>query len=574
VHEAKAGSLAAAGELRKFLQVAPGDLEVRWLLNLSYMLAGGYPQDVPAGYLLDPKLFQSEVALPRFSDVGPAAGLGRMDIAGGTIADDFDGDGLMDLVTSSVDHCAPARFYRNRGDGTFEDRTDAAGLARQLGAINAVQTDYDNDGRLDVFLMRGGWEFPIRNSLLHNDGGGRFTDVTREAGLLAGVHATHSVAWGDYDNDGWVDVFIAHELTPAQLFRNRGNGTFEDVTAKSGIEARGLITKGVVFGDYDNDGYPDLYLSNMFAGNMLFHNNRNGTFTEVAKQLGVERPALSFPTWFFDYDNDGWLDIFVASYPNSIEEFLKYYIRQPPVAETLKLYRNNGDGTFADVSASVGLDRVVPAMGSNFGDLDNDGFLDMYLGTGTPSFGALMPNVMLKNQDGARFVDVTGTTGTGQLQKGHGIAFVDLDNDGDEDIVLNNGGAVPGDSYNDSIFENPGAGGDNHWISIHLVGVKSNRAAIGAKIRVTLDRGTSRLRYREVTSGGSFGANSLTQHIGLGAAGIASLEIAWPASGTKQVFKDVPIDAFLEIREDARNFTVRTPKRFELNRSAAEPHEH
>jgi hypothetical protein len=477
-------------------------------------------------------------------------------------------------VLSWVAHCAPARFYRSRGDGTFEDRTEAAGLAPQLGAINAVQTDYDNDGRLDVFLMRGGWEFPIRNSLLRNDGGGRFTDVTRESGLLAGVHATHSVAWGDYDNDGWLDVFIAHELTPAQLFRNRGDGTFEDVTAKSGIEVSGVITKGVVFGDYDNDGYPDLYLSNMFADNMLFHNNRDGTFSEVAKALGVERPALSFPTWFFDYDNDGWLDIFVASYPNSVEEFLKHYLRQPTQAETLTLYRNNGDGTFSDVSAKVGLERVVPAMGANFGDLDNDGFLDMYLGTGTPSFGALMPNIMLKNEGGTRFVDVTEATGTGQLQKGHGVAFVDLDNDGDEDVVLNNGGAVPGDSYGESLFENPGTGSGNHWISVHLVGVKSNRAAIGAKIRVTLDGDGSqgKLRYREVTSGGSFGANSLTQHIGLGTARVASLEVVWPASGTTQVFKDVPIDAFLEIREDARTLTVRTPKRFEFNRSPAEPH--
>jgi hypothetical protein len=578
VHEAKQGALAAAEEFQKFLRIAPADLEVRWLLNLAHMLAGSYPDAVPRDYLLDPALFRSELRLPRFPDVAAGTGLGRMDVAGGTIADDFDGDGLIDLVMSSVDRCAPARFYRNRGDGTFEDRTEAAGLAEQLGAINAVQTDYNNDGRLDIFLMRGGWEFPIRNSLLRNDGDGRFTDVTREAGLLDGVHATHSVAWGDYDRDGWVDVFIAHELSASQLFRNRGDGTFEDVTAKSGIDAAGVITKGVVFGDYDNDGYPDLYLSNMFADNMLFHNNRNGTFTEVAKKLGVERPALSFPTWFFDYDNDGWLDIFVASYPNSIEEFLKHYLRQPTQAETLTLYRNNGDGTFTDVSAKVGLDRVVPAMGANFGDLDNDGFLDMYLGTGTPSFGALMPNIMLKNQGGTRFVDVTETTGTGQLQKGHGVAFVDLDNDGDEDVMLNNGGAVPGDSYGESLFENPGAGAGNHWISVHLVGARSNRAAIGAKIRVTLAGGggsQAGMRFREVTSGGSFGANSLTQHIGLGAARIASLEIEWPASGTKQVFKNVPVDAFLEIREGADRFQLRKPPVFQLKQAASgNGHEH
>ncbi len=573
-HLQKEGVQAAAVEFERFLKMVPSDLEVRWLLNLSYMLSGGYPEDVPPDYLLGRDLFKSEAPLPRFVDVAQGAGFGRTDIAGGTIADDFDGDGLIDVFVSSVDHCAPARLYRNRGDGTFDDRTEAAGLSRELGAINAIQTDYNNDGRLDVFMMRGGWEFPIRNSLLRNNGDGTFTDVTRESGLVAGVHATHSVAWGDYDNDGWVDVFMGHEMSLSQLFRNRGDGTFEDVTAKSGIAVR-LITKGVVFGDYDNDGFPDLYLSNVFGDNMLFHNNRNGTFTEVGKTLGVERPSISFPTWFFDYDNDGWLDIFVASYPNSVEEFLKHYLKLPTPAETLTLYRNRGDGTFQDVTRTTGLDRVVPAMGANFGDLDNDGFLDMYLGTGTPSFGALMPNIMLKNDAGRRFLDVTEATGTGHLQKGHGIAFVDIDNDGDEDVVLNNGGAVPGDSYGESLFENPGAGSGNHWLSLRLVGVKSNRAAIGAKIRVHLSGDSaSKLRYREVTSGGSFGSNSLMQHIGLGTATVSSLEIEWPASGTKQIFRNVPVDAFLEIKELAETFTVRKPPSFTLKRTSPDAHQH
>ena len=170
-------------------------------------------------------------------------------------------------------------------------------------------------------------------------------------------------------------------------------------------------------------------------------------------------------------------------------------------------------------SGETGLARVVPAMGSNFGDLDNDGYLDMYLGTGTPSFSALMPNIMLRNDEGRRFQDVTAATGTGHLQKGHGVAFADLDNDGDEDVVINLGGAVPGDNYADALFEKPGAGAGNNWISLRLVGVKSNRAGIGAKIRVRLKGAASgsALRYREVSSGGSFGANSLMQHIGLGA---------------------------------------------------------
>jgi hypothetical protein len=349
------------------------------------------------------------------------------------------------------------------------------------------------------------------------------------------------------------------------LFRNKGDGTFEDVTAKAGV-GHVSFTKGVVAGDYDNDGWPDIYVSNVFADKMLYHNNRDGTFTEVAAKLGVQKPLVSFPTWFFDYDNDGLLDIFVDSYPASLEEFAKHYLKIPPKAETMTLYRNNGNGTFTDVTKQVHLDRVVPGMGSNFGDLDNDGFLDMYIGTGTPSFGALMPNIMLKNDRGRRFLDVTEATGTGQLQKGHGVGFADLDNDGDEDVVLNNGGAVLGDRYGDSLYENPG-GYENHWVSVKLSGVKSNRAAIGAKITIRLPDASSgsALRYREVTSGSSFGSNPLMQHIGIGkATRIDALEIEWPTSKTRQVFRNVPIDSVLEIREFEQAFKVLHPRRFTL----------
>jgi hypothetical protein len=562
VHHHGAGAKSAFERLAPHAAAAPDNLELRWLLNLSAMLQGRYPDIVPKGARLPADMFRSEVSLPRLVDIAPQAHLGRMDTAGATIADDLDNDGLIDVLFTSVDFCAPARLYRNRGDGTFEDRTDAAGLSSQLGGLNATQTDYDNDGRIDLFIHRGGWEIPMRNSLLHNNGDGTFTDVTRAAGLSSPAYSTHSAAWADVDNDGWVDLFVGHELAPSQLFRNRGDGTFEDVTARAGVGAS-AFTKGVNFGDYDNDGFPDLYVSNMFGDNVLYHNNRNGTFTNVAPALGVEKPFASFPTWFFDVDNDGWLDIFVASYPNSVEEFVKHYLKLPAKAETLALYHNNGDGTFTDVSAKMGLARVVPTMGANFGDLDNDGFLDMYLGTGAPSFASLMPNVMLRNDGGRRFVDVTEATGTGHLQKGHGVAFADLDNDGDEDVVLNVGGAVPGDRYEDALFENPGTPGNN-WITVKLVGVKSNRAGIGARLRLVLrGGGASPLRVREVTSGGSFGSNSLMQHIGLGrAAGIASLEVFWPASGIRQTFRDVPVNSAVQVREDQSTLTVSRPRPF------------
>jgi hypothetical protein len=564
VHQHQESTRAAADLFGEYLKLQPNDLEVRWLLNVSYMLLGRYPADVPPGQLLAPDLFRSEAPLPRFLDVSGPTKLGRDDVAGGTIAEDFDGDNLVDVFFTSVNYCAPARLYHNRGDGTFEDRSDASGLGGQTGGLNAIQTDYDNDGRPDIFVMRGGWEVAMRNSLLRNNPDGTFTDVTRAAGLSDGSTSTHSIAWADIDNDGWVDVFVGHELSPSQLFRNRGDGTFEDVSRTAGVD-RTAFTKGVVFGDYDNDGFADLYVSNMFGDNFLYHNNRNGTFTDVAVSLGVQKPFVSFPTWFFDYDNDGWLDIFVSSYPNSLEEFVKHYVGMPPSAETLTLYHNRGDGTFTNVTGATGLARVVPTMGANFGDLDNDGFLDMYLGTGTPSFGALMPNVMLRNDAGRRFQDVTTATGTGQLQKGHGIAFVDIDNDGDEDVVLNSGGAVPGDQYTESLFENPGNG--NNWIAVRLTGVKTNRAAIGAKVRVTLPDTSSgsALRFREVTSGGSFGATTLLQHIGIGkAASIPKLEIIWPVSQTVQVFHNVPLNTVLSIRELDERFTVVSPPRVTL----------
>jgi hypothetical protein len=575
-HQQTAGASAAATHFLEFLQSDPGDLEVKWLLNVAHMLLGTYPGAVPKEHLLAPGLFASEHALPQFVDVAGAAALGRTDIAGGTITDDFDGDGLLDVFLTSVDKCTPARLYRNTGTGTFDEKTDA-GLDGQYGAINSIQADYDNDGRMDVYLLRGGWEFPIRNSLLRNLGGGRFEDVTARAGLIGAPHLSHSAAFLDYDLDGHVDLFIGHEMSRSQLFRNRGDGTFEDVTARAGV-ASFAVTKGVTAGDYDGNGYPDLYLSNMFNDNFLFRNNGDGTFPEAGGAAGVAAPRLSFPTWFFDFDNDGRLDIFVASYPNSIAEFVKYYLKQPPSAETLKLYRNRGDGTFADVSAEANLARIVPAMGSNFGDLDNDGYLDMYLGTGTPSFAALVPNIMLRNDLGRRFQDVTAATGTGHLQKGHGVAFADLDNDGDEDVVINLGGAVPGDNYADALFENPGAGKGHNWISLRLVGAQSNRAAIGARIRVTL-RGKvegSNIRYREVSSGGSFGNNSLMQHIGLGPAAVESIEITWPRRGAKpQVLRDVPVNAFLEVTEGNAGFVVRKPQTFTLGAGARGPgHRH
>ena len=207
------------------------------------------------------------------------------------------------------------------------------------------------------------------------------------------------------------------------------------------------------------------------------------------------------------------------------------------------------------MTAEVGLDRVVLPMGSNFGDIDNDGFLDIYLGTGRPSYSYLMPNVLFRNDGGRRFEDVTAATGTGHLQKGHGVAFADWDRDGDVDIFLEAGGAAPGDRAHNVLFQNPGYG--HHWLTVKLVGTRTNRAALGAKIRVDLPGpdGAVVSRYRTITAGSSFGGNPLACTVGLGRAkAIRALEVSWPTSGTRQTFRDVPIDRAIEITEGRPEF--------------------
>jgi len=554
-----ADSEKAVDYFTRFLARNPDTLEVRWLLNLAYMTLGKYPSGVPAKYRISPSVFASKDSVPRFVDIAPAAGLNSFSMAGGVIVDDFDNDGLLDIVTSSYDQCEPLHLFHNNGDGTFTDRAAQAGLSDQLGGLNLIQTDYNNDGCLDIFVLRGGWQQAMRSSLLRNNCDGTFTDVTEAAGLAAPI-ASQTAVWADIDNDGLLDLFIGNEQGPSRLYHNRGDGTFEDIAPSAGVD-RVAFSKGVVAADYDNDGFVDFYVSNLGGDNFLYHNNHDRTFTEVGKKAGVQAPWMSFATWFFDYDNDGLPDLYVNSYYMSTDENLRSQLGLPHTAETLKLYHNQGDGTFRDVTTEVGLGHVYNPMGSNFGDFDNDGFLDFYLGTGTPPYGDILPNVLYHNQHGERFVDVTASSGTGELHKGHGVAFADLSNNGYDDLVAETGGAVPGDRHAIRLFQNPGnvgVGPKNDWISLRLVGEKSNRAAIGARIQLTVRDGDQgqRFIYRTVGSGGSFGASPLQQHIGLGKdARILNIELWWPATGTRQNFANVGKNQFLGVHEFAKEFT-------------------
>lgn len=569
VHQLPRGSRGAINLLNEQLAEFPADLAARWLLNLAHMTLGEYPDKVPKQWLIPPKVFESEHPMPRFPQVAGALGVDVTDLAGGCILDDFDNDGFLDLVASSWGLNGQLRFFRNTGEGKFTDRTEEAGLLGLVSGLNLVQTDYNNDGWLDIWVPRGAWlgkAGRIPNSLLRNNGDGTFTDVTEAAGLLS-FHPTQTSVWFDFDSDGWLDVFTGNETTdprntdPCELFHNNGDGTFTDVAQEAGVDYARFV-KGVTAGDFDNDGRPDLYLSDRNGPNLLLHNDGPAEpppvssgrwkFSEVSRKAGVSEPIYSFPTWFFDYDNDGWEDLFVSGYAiRNVGDVAADYLGLPHNGAFPKLYRNNHDGTFTDVTSAARLSRVCHTMGANFGDLDNDGWPDFYLGTGDPDFMTLIPNRMFRNAGGKFFQDVTTATGTGHLQKGHGVAFADLDHDGDQDVYADIGGAFSGDVYQNAFFLNPGAGGTNRWLKLKLEGTKSNRAAIGARIKVSLETpGGPRDIHKTVNSGGSFGANPLRQEVGLGdATGIAAVEVVWPATGQKQVFRELQPNRLYRIRE-------------------------
>jgi hypothetical protein len=529
-----------------------------------------YPEGVPEAYRVPPEVFESEVPFPRFINNSIILGLDSFTGAGGVIIDDFDNDEHLDVFSCSWDPAeGVAQIFWNDGEGRFTDGTREAGLERMLGGLHTVQGDYDNDGLLDIFILRGAWQGlsgKHPNSLLRNNGDRTFTDVTIEAGLAEYGFPTQAGAFADYDNDGDLDLFIGNESlspqvnAPNQLFRNEGDGTFVDVAQAAGVADWGF-SKGVAWGDYDNDGLQDIYVSNRFSANHMYHNNGDGTFTDVAKELGVDEPKQSFPVWFWDFDNDGNLDLYVMSRvggPQGLQSHLASVLGLPfkTSDEHSRLYRGDGSGGFEEVSQQSGLTIHGYPMGANYGDIDNDGFLDIYEGTGFAIYEALIPNRMYRNAGGERFEDVTFAGGFGHLQKGHGISIADLDNDGDQDVFHQLGGAYPGDYYSDAMFENPGHG--NHWLTLRLVGVQSNRSAIGARVRCGIvEDGKQRILHRSVDTGGSFGSNPLRQQLGLGQAErIEFLEVYWPATGLTQRFEGVPLDRFVVVTEDQDHLKV------------------
>jgi hypothetical protein len=497
---------------------------------------------------------------------------------GGIALFDCDNDGQLDLA---VVNDSTIEQYRKGGDLMitlyhqdgkssamhFTDVTKASGLTTRGWGMAIAVGDYDNDGLPDLYVTGYG-----HNVLYHNLGNCKFEDVTAKAGVQGGGFST-GAAWADYDRDGNLDLFVAryvktdvyHLPDPARsfrgyrgvlfelpdimegetdlLFRNRGDGTFEEVSEKAGVNDPGkLHGMGVVWGDYDGDGWPDLYVTNDFGRTFLYHNRHNGTFEEVGSPsgtgLGPDGQGYgNMAGDFGDFDRDGKLDLFVTRADN-----------QPA-----SLYWNQGD-YFLDIARKAGIASLTMApvkWGTGFGDFDNDGWLDILVANG--NFSSLLdtlpkevrfaePIQLFRNRGDLTFEEVADEAGlnTGRLYSRRGTAFGDINNDGKLDVVVFNANAPP------SVFLNETTN-SNHRVLFRLIGTKSNRLAIGARVRVITSKMT---QIDEVRGGGSYNSTNDTRlHFGLGKeATINKLEVLWP-SGLRQEFSEIQADAIYEIKE-------------------------
>jgi len=497
---------------------------------------------------------------------------------GGIALFDCDNDGKLDIAVVNDSTIEQYRrggdlmitLYHQDGNSSaihFSDITKASGLTTLGWGMAIAVGDYDNDGLPDLYVTGYG-----HNVLYHNLGNCKFEDVTTKAGVQAGGFST-GTAWADYDRDGNLDLFVAryvktdvnHLPDPARdfrgyrgvlfelpdkmegetdiLFRNRGDGTFEDVSKKAGVNDPGkLHGMGVAWGDYDGDGWPDLYVTNDYGATFLYHNRQNGTFEEVGDATGTAvgpdgRGYGNMAADFGDFDRDGKLDLFVTRADD-----------QPA-----SLYRNEGD-YFTDIARKAGIAGPTMApvkWGTGFGDFDNDGWLDILVANG--NFSSLLdtlpkeyrfaePIQLFRNRGNLTFEDVADEAGlnTGRLYSRRGTALGDINNDGKLDAVVFNADAPP------SVFLNE-TRNSNHRVLFRLIGTKSNRGAIGARVRVTTSKMT---QIDEIRAGGSYNSTNDTRlHFGLGSeATISKIEVLWP-SGVRQEFIDIQADAIYEIKE-------------------------
>ena len=526
-------------------------LEALWLLKLTHERPG---EDAPP--LLPRYRFPLHASVPaatdlRFVDVAAHVGVAKKDRGRGSAWLDFDGDGDFDLfsVGIQVEHS----LYRNDG-GQFRDVAQATGLADAHGGWAAASADFDNDGDDDLFVSRDAWEGRAPNSLYRNDSS-VFTDSGRAAGM-ADSSDSFTATWLDFDDDGYLDLYVANGVTgtgaPNTLLHNQQNGAFLNVAISAAVADSGK-TIGTAAGDFDGDGLTDLYAVNIGQLNRLYRNLGDGTFVDEAERAGVLFPVEGgYVAFFFDLDNDGHLDLF-ASTMSAFPDVLNSMVTGEAIEPNRPfLYRNLGDGTFADIAVAAGLKRSFGSMGAGLGDVDNDGFVDIYLANGGPQMARLEPNALFRNMGDGTFADITATAGTGSLGKGHGATFADFDQDGDLDLYAGLGGHYDADTWDNALYRNDGP--VQHYLSIELVGTQANRSAIGARV-ATFAAGRTIRAQRQ--SGFGFGSsNEPLLHLGLGSATrVDSLHVLWPGQSPQRFF-DLPVDCRIRITQRKAHYRI------------------
>ncbi|MBA3647344.1 MAG: CRTAC1 family protein [Chitinophagales bacterium] len=564
IHTNKLPAEEAINRYVKIVQSKPKDYLSIWLLNVACQANGSVPSNVPSQYIIPAARYRNEWNCPKFNEIAMDLGIENTGWAGGVCCDDFDNDGYIDIISSSTGLRDNVKYFHNNGNGTFSDWTDKAGLRGECEGLDIVHADYNNDGWMDFIIPRGGWKYEAGHlppSLMKNNGNGTFTDVTVQAGLMD-YNPSQVAEWADVDHDGDLDLFLGHEMGyPSRLYVNNGNGTFTDISKQSGLDLTSYV-KGANWGDYNNDGFPDLYVSCFQHPSHLYKNDGIDSkgmahFTDVTEKAGVPSHSSSFPCWWFDYNNDGWQDLYVSAYQpgytiNSCREYMGL-----PMDSTLFpcLYKNNGNGTFTNVDKESHIDYETFTMGCNFGDLDNDGYLDFYLGIGAPDYKAIFPKRMFHNHEGKYFEDCSFSGGFSQLQKGHAIAFCDFDFDGDQDVYADYGAFYYGDVYENALYENPGF--NNNWINVKFDGVKTNKYGVGNRVKLTFnDGGKERSTYFIISKGASFGGNPIRLQAGVGKASVIDeMEITWEATGEKQVIKNIPVNKVYLCKEGATDLS-------------------
>ena len=555
----------ASAALRQAVDLEPELLEPRWNLTVAAERAGDDPDALPERYRLD--IPDRGAASPfRFEEVSAEVGIERWSRARGSGWADFDGDGDLDLVALGIRD--PHALYRNRlvedGAAVFASAALDAALFDPRGGWSALFFDYDGDGDPDLYVTRDGWDGEDENSLYRNDDG-RFVDVAAAAGVASAADG-FTAAVADVNRDGLLDLYVANGVAtrggaPNELFLGAPEGRFVERGEAMGVADHGRSV-GSAFGDYDGDGWPDLLVVNFFEGPALYRNRDGAGFEDVTAAAGLRAPHEGFVGFFFDYDNDGWLDIFIVGFTSDMETALQSRMEGRAVHDgsRLALYRNDRDGSFSDVTEEAGLSWNLGAMAATFGDYDNDGWLDVFIGVGAPPMERFEANRLFRNLGDGTFADVSASAGVNDLGKGHGATFADPDHDGDLDLFVPIGGAFPGDRQRSRFYRNPATQlpHPNGWLHILLRASSLHPDAVGAQValRVT-DAPQALVQLQEVAVGGGFGVTpSPILEFGLGQhATVAEITIRWPGGGHR-VLRNVPANQRILVIEDEPGYRV------------------